>query len=55
MLWLKCAFLLHRPLPTNHTKEAEVNGRGGTILEVRAHGLPTTFSSAAVENNGVLF
>ena len=55
MLWLKCAFLLHRPLPTNHTKEAEVNRRGEPTREVRVQAPPTEFSGTAVENNGVLF
>ena len=32
---------------------AEVNGRGGTTCEVRAHAPPTAFSGTAVENNGV--
>ena len=50
MLWLECAFLLHRPLPTNHNKEAEVNGRGGTTREVRVHAPSTAFSGTAVEN-----
>ena len=34
--------------------EAEVNGRGGTTREVRAHAPPTAFSGTAVENNGVV-